>query len=100
MEYCAALIVPEFDRITTWLKAKGETLEDTAAMVKRDDVRALIKSEIDRTNKTLADFEKVKKHELIQSPFSIDGGELTPSLKVRRRVVIQKYSELVDSLKR
>ncbi|MCU0317530.1 MAG: long-chain fatty acid--CoA ligase [Fimbriimonadaceae bacterium] len=100
MEYCAALIVPEFDRVKAWLAAKGETISDTAGMIEREDVRALFKSEVDVANKQLADFEKVKRHVLLPKAFSVDDGELTPSLKVRRKVVKDKYAAQVKSLQR
>ncbi|MBX3096268.1 MAG: long-chain fatty acid--CoA ligase [Fimbriimonadaceae bacterium] len=100
MEGCVALIVPEFEKVTSWLNEQGVNVADPAEMAVNDSVKALIKSEVDKTNKTLADFERVKRHELVTSPFTIDGGELTPSLKVRRRVVKEKYSDLIDRMKR
>jgi len=100
MEGCVALIVPEFERVGLWLREQGENISDTAEMANNQKVKALIKGEVEAANKGLADFERVKRHELITTPFSIDGGELTPSLKVRRRVVKEKYSDLIDRMRR
>lgn len=100
MEHCVALIIPEFDRIQTWLKSQGVTETDSAKIVDREDVRALIRAEIDRANKNLADFERVRRHVLVPKAFSVDDGELTPSLKVRRKVVKEKYSDLIDSMRK
>lgn len=100
MEYCCALVVPEFDRIKTWLADKGEKVDDPAAIATRDDVRALIKSEIDKANKALADYERVKRHVLVAKPFSVDDGELTPSLKVRRKVVKEKYADDIKAMQK
>jgi long-chain acyl-CoA synthetase len=92
--------VPEFERVAMWLKEKGVNVKEPEEMAVHPDVIALIKSEVQRANEGLADFERVKRHVLVPAPFSIEGGELTPSLKVRRKVVKEKYANLVDALKR
>lgn len=94
-EYVYALILPNFER----LPKEGETF-DPEAMIALDSVKAAIKAEIDRVNKTLADFEKVKKHTLIATPFTVDNGELTPSLKVKRKVVRERYADLLKTMQR
>ena len=58
-----------------------------------------IKSEIDANSTTLADFEKIKKFTLINAVFSIDTGELTPTLKVKRKVILQKWAKEVSELR-
>lgn len=100
MEGCVALIVPEYERVSQWLREQGENISDTAELANNQKVRSLIKGEIEAANKSLADFERVKRHELITTPFTIEGGELTPSLKVRRRVVKEKYPDLIDRMRR
>lgn len=100
MESVVAMIVPEFERIATWLKEKGVNAKEPEEMAVHPEVIALIKGEVQRANEGLADFERVKRHVLVPAPFSIEGGELTPSLKVRRKVVKEKYANLVDALKR
>lgn len=97
-EYCSALIVPEFDAVKAWGQANGHAFTDEDAIVRSDAVRALIKKEIDGINAGLADFERVKKHALLSRPFSEATGELTPTMKVKRRVVREKYRDLIDSL--
>lgn len=99
-EHCTALIIPEFERIHSWLKANGVEESDTAQIVLREDVRELIRKEVDRANKSMADYERVRRHVLVPQSFSVDGGELTPSLKVRRKVVKEKYADLIQSLER
>ncbi len=100
MESVVAMVVPEFERVAMWLKEKGVNLKEPEKIAVHPDVIALIKSEVQRANDGLADFERVKRHVLVPAPFTIDGGELTPSLKVRRKVVKEKYANLVDALKR
>jgi len=92
-EYCAALIVPAFDKVR---KALG--LADAEPLADRDDVRKLIKAEVDAVNKTLASFEMVKKFALLETPFSIESGELTPTLKVKRKVVLERNAEKAATL--
>ncbi|MES1147526.1 MAG: AMP-dependent synthetase/ligase, partial [bacterium] len=84
MEYCCALIVPEFERLKTWLNRSSATTQEIA---QAPEVKDLIKKEIDNANKQMADFERVKRHVIVGAPFTVEGGELTPSLKVRKRVV-------------
>lgn len=95
-EYVYGLVIPNFERVRAELDLKDE--DD--ALVKKDEVRALIKGEVDRVNKTLADYEKVKKHALLSATFSVDTGELTPSLKVKRKVVKERFAELLSTLTR
>lgn len=95
-EYVYGLVIPNFERV----RAQLETTDEDAALVAREDVKALIKAEVDRVNKTLADYEKVKKHALLAATFSVDSGELTPSLKVKRRVVKEKYASALSGLTR
>jgi len=100
MEHCCALVIPDFERVETWLKSQGQSEPDPSKLVLRDDVKQLIRSEIDVANKKMADFERVRKHVLVPKAFSVDDGELTPSMKVRRKVVKEKYADLIDSMKK
>lgn len=98
MEHCVALVVPEFDRLKAWLASQSIKEDDPARIASLEQVKALIKGEIDKANKELADFERVKKHALIGSAFSVESGELTPSLKVKRKFVREKYQDHVAAL--
>lgn len=100
MEHCAALIVPDFERISSWLADQGITEKEPGAIATRPDVQTLIRGEVEATNKRLADFERVRRHVIVPKAFSIDDGELTPSMKVRRKVVKEKYRDLVEGLQR
>ncbi|MBS1707469.1 MAG: long-chain fatty acid--CoA ligase [Armatimonadetes bacterium] len=100
MEYCCALVVPDFDRLKTWLGQHSLKAADLAEAVRLPEVKDLIKGEVDKANKKLADFEKVKKHVLVGKAFSVESGELTPSLKVRRKVVKEMYADDIKSMQR
>jgi long-chain acyl-CoA synthetase len=63
------------------------------------EARKKIKAEIDAHSTHLADFEKIKKFTLIATPFSVESGELTPSLKVKRKVVAQNYAREIAEMR-
>lgn len=94
MEYCVALIIPNAEQVKAKLDVK-----DLGKMSDNAEVKSLIKSEIDRINKSLANFEMIKKHALLDQPFTIESGELTPTLKVKRKVVKERYGNLIEGLR-
>ncbi len=94
MDHCIALIVPNFELVR---KATG--LGEEVKLSSNEAVRSLIKKEVDSVNKRLAPYEMVKKHALLDAPFSIETGELTPSLKVKRKVVESKFSGEIGALR-
>ncbi len=96
--YCYALIVPEFGAVSAKLQSEGVEVSDHAAVSAHEKTKALIKSEVDRINKTLPDFEKVKKHALLPKLLSVEEGELTPSMKVKRKVIKEKFSSLLKPM--
>ncbi|HEU4386438.1 MAG TPA: long-chain fatty acid--CoA ligase [Blastocatellia bacterium] len=97
-KYVAALIVPDFSMVRTWAQQQGISLDGKDEIVRHPRVFDAIKAEVVRLTRDLADYEKVKRVALVPDEFTIDGGELTPTLKVRRRFVEQKYRGLVESL--
>jgi long-chain acyl-CoA synthetase len=97
-KYVCVLLVPDFERLRAWAKAQGIDEQDRERLAADPRVFELLKSEVTRLTAGLADYEKVKRVALLPTEFTIEGGELTPTLKVRRRVVEEKYRELIESL--
>ena len=64
------------------------------------EVQKLYRAEIDGLTKHLADFEKIKRFKLTEKPFGIESGELTPTLKVKRKFVMEKYADLIAAMSR
>lgn len=95
-----AILVPAFDKLKAWAKANNIEAADDTALAAHAEVQKLFKAEIDRCAPDLADYEKIKRFKLVDKPFTVDGGELTPTLKVKRKFVIQKYAELIASMSR
>ena len=99
-EYVYGLVIPNFERLREQMADVGVSGATNADLVTLDSVKARIKGEVDRINKGLADFEKVKKHALVDAVFSVESGELTPSLKVKRKVVKENFAAVLDTMKR
>ncbi len=93
MDYCIALIIPNKEAVR-----KELGLPEDADLAETAGVRDLLKKEIDKTNKQIANFEMVKKWAMIDDAFTIDNGFLTPTLKVKRKVVKEKYADVINSL--
>ncbi len=92
----SALVFPNYERLGKWAKDKGLAETDAASLASNADARKAIKAEIDSLSTDLAEFEKIRKIALIEKPLSIENGELTPTLKVKRKVVREKYGHLLD----
>jgi long-chain acyl-CoA synthetase len=94
----AALVVPNFVLLEKWAREKGLVFTAHDDLVSRPEVVALYKSRVDAILPDLAPFERIKKLTVLPKEFSIDAGELTPTLKVKRRVIEAKYKELIDRM--
>ncbi len=99
-----ALIAPDFRRVRVWLKVKegqeaGAEPSD-AEVAGNPEVKTLIRDEIKRLSGGLAGFERVKRFALLKKAFTVEDGELTPTLKIRRKAVLRKYGDVVESLYR
>ena len=96
--YVVALIVPEFGALEAEANSRGWSSSGRDELVRRPEVRAIYAAEIERLNADLAQFERVKRFDLLSRELSQDQGEITPSLKVKRRVVAQKFSDQIERL--
>jgi long-chain acyl-CoA synthetase len=96
--YIAALIVPNFVTVQARASQAGLKLSSPQEMAGSVWVRDLIESEIKRLTPTLAQFETIKRFALLDREFTFDGGELTFTLKLKRRVIDQRYGEVIERL--
>jgi long-chain acyl-CoA synthetase len=94
----AALVVPAWDQLKKWASENGVSAPDNAALVKDPKVKELYQKEIARYNADFGSWEQVKKFELIPNDWTVDGGEMTPTLKLKRKPIMEKYSALVDRI--
>ncbi len=93
-----ALIVPEMEALTEWTRAQGLSFDSPDAMLKHPRVVAHLQAEVDKYATDFKSFEKIKKIALSAEDFTADNGMLTPTLKLKRRVALQKYAPALDAL--
>ena len=96
--FIVALVVPAFEELERRAAAAGVAATDREVLVEEPRVLALYQKLIDEVNAGLARYETIKKFRLVPVPFTQDGGELTPTLKVKRRVVEKRYAGLLDEM--
>ncbi len=96
-KFLSALIVPNFDAIKQWGEERGLKFEDNSEMVNNEKVIRLIYHRLEIRSKPLARFEQIKKFLLLDKEFSMDEGEVTPTLKLRRKIITDKYKDKLDA---
>lgn len=94
----AALIVPAFEFLKEWAARKGISYTNPDKAIEDQKVIARIQQEVDEMNKPYGKWEQIKKFELLSQPFAIETGELTPTLKLKRKVILEKYKHLIDRI--
>lgn len=101
-KFPSALIVPSFAFTREWAKRKGLTFDDDSneTLVRHPEVIARIDEEVQKMNEGFGNWEMIKKFALIPNEFTIEGGELTPTLKLKRKPVLEKYKAIVDGFYR
>jgi long-chain acyl-CoA synthetase len=95
MKAVAALIVPNFEHLQNWAHQNGIDFDSHQKLLSAPKTMQFFKTEIEKYTGGLADFERIKKIALLPEPFSVEAGEMTPTLKIKRRVVSEKYGHLV-----
>ncbi len=97
-KFTSALIVPNFAFIQDWCAKKGEPSKTKEEIIKSEKVRERIWEDIQKYNKRFGHIQQIKKFELVAEEWSVETGELTPTLKVKRRVIKERYKDLIDSM--
>jgi long-chain acyl-CoA synthetase len=97
-KFCSAIIVPAFDMIEQWAKENNIIYQNYHELVDNPETRKLILSEVNNVNQNLASYETIKDVLITDAPFSIATGELTPSLKIKRKVVLEKFKDELDRI--
>ena len=97
-KHVAALLVPDFEKLGEELRREETEVDSPHALVKEPKVRALYQKELRELNRSLADYEAISSFQLIATPFSQEAGEITPTLKLRRRVILEHYKREVEGM--
>ncbi len=97
-KFAAALIVPNFEHLKTWCEENHIAFTTNTEVVKDKKVIDRYRKEVDSYNKFFGDYEKIKRFELLDHEWTIDDGEITPSLKIRRKAIAERYQDMIDGM--
>jgi len=96
--FISALITPNYDALAAYAQKNGIPFGNPRELIRKSQIYDLAMREIEQQTQDLSDFEKVRKIAFLDKQFSIDAGELTPTLKVRRFTIEKKYQTAIDQL--
>ncbi len=96
--FITALVVPDLDALSAFARANGIPFREPRELLRSETVLELAMREVEKKTEDLADYEKIRKIAFLESPFTISSGELTPTLKVKRSVVEEKFRARIDEL--
>jgi long-chain acyl-CoA synthetase len=99
-KHAAAIIQPDFAFLEGWCNRKNVEYNNTSDVIKNAKVIDRITKEVEELNKGFAHYEQIKKFELVDTQWGIPSGELTPTLKLKRKFILTKYQNLVDKIYR
>lgn len=94
----AALIVPSFEGIKEWCRRKHITYTNEKEIIENELVTKRIWKDVEKANASFGKWEQVKKIKIIMKPFTIDGGELTPTMKLKRKPILAKYQAEIEEI--
>jgi long-chain acyl-CoA synthetase len=97
-KFCSAIIVPNFEVLEKFAEEKGVSYQSHKDLCESAEVYQLIQKEVEAANAQVASYETIKKIVLLDQLFSIESGELTPSLKIKRKIVEQNYKEEIEAI--
>ena len=94
-KFPSAIIIPEFSALQFWARQNDVHWESNDDLIKHPKVMAKMEEEVKSTMKSVAQYEQVKKFVMIARLFTIQDGELTPTLKLKRKIIYQKFEPLI-----
>jgi len=97
-KYLSALLTLDHERVAAAAEAAGSPAKDAASAARCPLFRGALERQVEEVNTTLASYETIKRFALLPDQFSPDGGELTPTLKLKRRVITEKYAKEIEAL--
>jgi long-chain acyl-CoA synthetase len=97
-KFAAALIVPDFTFLRSWCGVKNVPYTSNSEMVKHPRIQKRMKVEVDKYNCSFGETEKIKRYELMDTEWTFDSGEITPTLKLKRKFIIAKYDINIQRL--
>jgi len=94
-KYVGALIVPAFNTLKEWAKNKNIVYSNNEELLQNEQVKELFKNEVENYNGQFNHVEQIKKFELLANEWTVDTGEMTPKLSLKRKVIMEKYKEAI-----
>lgn len=97
-KFAAALVVPNFEFLKKWCKKKSIDFKSTEDISKSKEVKERIWKDIQKYNKRLGHVQQIKKFALVPEQWTVETGELTPTLKLKRKKIMKKYQEIIEEI--
>jgi long-chain acyl-CoA synthetase len=97
-KFVGALIVPAFPNLSEWAYKQGITEKDPEKLIRLEPVKELYRELVESFNKFFNHVEQVKRFELLSREWSVDSGEMTPKLSVKRKVILEKYRDAIERI--
>ena len=97
-KFVSALVIPNMANFKEYCANAGINWIGNDEMLASDELKKLINEHVKAINKVLAPFEQLKRCEIIKANWTVDGGEITPKLSLKRKVIMAKHKELVDKI--
>lgn len=97
-KYVTAIIIPAYEALKEYARKKHIKYRDIEELIKNSDIRKMIQERIDRLQESFAGFERIKKFTLLSQAFTMEAGELTNTLKIRRPVINSRYAREIEAM--
>jgi long-chain acyl-CoA synthetase len=97
-KFVGALVVPNFERLEAYARSQGIAFKDRRELVAHRQVQNFMQQQVDEATRWLPQHEKIRQIELLPEEFTIDSGELSPTHKVKRRVVEERYRDVIEEI--
>lgn len=97
-EYCTAIIVLDRDAIKAWSEKNGVTGMTVEQLVEHQPLISAVERELNVLQKDLSKYEKARKYAFLAEPFTVENGLMTPTLKVKRKVVLERYADVIEAM--
>jgi len=97
-KFVSAIILPNMEKFKEYCEHRQIVWKGKEEMFKHEELKNLIDAHIKKVNATLAVFEQLKRHQLVNDSWTVDGGEITPKLSLKRKVIIQKHADVIAKI--
>lgn len=97
-KFVSALVVPDFEALETWARDNNIAFTSHEDLIAKTEVNDLLWKEIQEHQSHFSDYEKIRKFSLLPEPFTIEAGQLTPTMKIKRSVVEKQYGDLIEKM--